>query len=75
MNKETQETNQENQNQADPQNANQANNNPKSEAPTTPKIRQITIETDGAKINILKNEITNLELRSIFQVLLAKLNQ
>jgi len=38
-----------------------------------PQMRQIIIETNGNDINLVKSEASNLELISIFQILLNKI--
>jgi hypothetical protein len=38
-----------------------------------PKQREVIIETDGAHVNIKKNEVTPLELKEICRMLLRQL--
>jgi hypothetical protein len=38
-----------------------------------PKTRQVIIETDGARVNMVKNEVTPLELKEICRMLLKQL--
>lgn len=46
----------------------------KPEVKEIPPMREIIIQTDGRDIKITKNELTNLEMMSIFSILLQKLN-
>ncbi len=49
-------------------------NEQKPEVKEIPPMREIIIQTDGRDIKITKNELTNLEMMSIFSILLQKLN-
>ena len=40
-----------------------------------PKMREITIETNGNSFSILKNDVENLELITILSTILSKLQQ
>ena len=47
----------------------------KNGACSLPKKRQLTIETDGNKFDITKNELGNLELLTILQMIFNRINK